>query len=84
MVVFVNISIRGVDAKLFKEFKAEAAREGTGMGTVLNVAISNWLSSKNAKKKTNFLDLEPWDWGSGNEKASSEIDDELYGGEKPA
>lgn len=82
--VLVNISIRGVDAKLFKEFKANAAKDGTGMGTALNVAISNWLASKKAKKKTNFLDLEPWDWGAGNKKASSEIDDELYGGEKPA
>ncbi|MBI5037026.1 hypothetical protein HZC09_06830, partial [Candidatus Micrarchaeota archaeon] len=47
----MNISIRGVDAKLFKEFKANAAKDGTGMGTALNVAISNWLASKKAKKK---------------------------------
>ncbi len=32
------------------------------------------------KWKGSFFDLKPWDWGKGNEHASQEIDETLYGG----
>ena len=80
----MNVSIRGLNDNLFKELKAEAAREGSSIADVLNGIISNWLASRKAKtQKLRFLDLKPCDWGPGTENASAEIDTVLYGGDMP-
>ena len=80
----MNISIRDVDDQLFNDFKAMAAKKGLNMSEAFKIAVSRWMTSEKTKKKLNFLDFEPWDWGPGNEKASMEIDETLYGGSKPA
>ena len=75
------ISIRNVDEELFKEFKAEAVREGLSVGKALNIAINDWLS-KHTKPKKSLLDLKTKRWGKGTENTSQEIDKILYGGKK--
>ncbi len=53
-VVVVNISVRDVDAELYREFKAEAARQGASMGVMLTNAIRSWLDyrkKQSASKK---------------------------------
>lgn len=76
----MNICVRGVDENVFKRLKIEAAREEIPLGALINMAVTEWIYKREGKKKLNFLDFEPWDWGEGNEKASSEIDETLYGG----
>lgn len=78
----MNVSVRDVDAHVFREFKAEVVKEGLKTGTALTHALKCWLKSKriHKKKKGSLLDIKPWDWGEGNENASQEIDEVLYGG----
>lgn len=79
----MNASFRDVNEKLFKEFKAETAREGLKLGSALNEALRFWMEQKRKmtrKKKTGFFDLKPWDFGPGSEKSSQEIDEVVYGG----
>jgi hypothetical protein len=74
----MNITVRGVDEKIFKEFKAEAVREGKKIGEALNEAMRVWLMRKRAKK-LKLLDLKPFDWGEGTERLSVEVDQIIYG-----
>lgn len=72
------LSVRNIDKKIFNEFKAEATREGMPVGVALTLAMETWLEKKDGKKRK-FLEVKPWDWGTGTERASSEIDKVLYG-----
>ena len=74
----MHLSIRNVNKKIFKEFKAQAIKEGMNVGEALNIALEMWLEKEKMKKKS-FLELKPVDWGKGTEKASKEIDEYLYG-----
>jgi len=82
MVAKMNVSVRDVDPKVFREFKAKTIVEGAKTGTALTQAMREWIEKKGKKGKTkkSFFEMEPWDWGKGNEKASTEIDKTLYGG----
>jgi len=74
----MNISVRGVEDRLFKEFKAEAIKEGKKIGEALNEAMELWLKAR--KKRAKFkLRLEPFDWGEGTERLSMEVDKAIYG-----
>lgn len=80
----MNVSIRGLNDTLFKELKAEAAREGLSIGQAISLAVSGWLASKHSNKnKLRFLDLKPIDFGPGSEHSSEDIDKVLYGGDMP-
>ena len=82
--VFVSVSIRDVDPKVFREFKAKTVTQGTKTGTAVTQALKEW-TQKNEKKgspKKSFFSVKPWDWGKGNENLSNEIDAYLYGGKK--
>lgn len=46
MVTIMNITIRNIDDELYHEFKAEAIRTGTTIGTAINSAIQMWLDQK--------------------------------------
>ena len=72
------LSVRKVDKKVFKEFKAEATKEGLPVGVALTMAMETWLEKKD-RKKQKFLEVKPWSWGKGTEKTSSEVDKILYG-----
>ncbi len=76
-----NLTIRGVDDRVFREFKAEAVKDGTSIGKAITGAMKFWIESRKRPKKAvkSLLDLKPYDWGQGTEKASQEIDKILYG-----
>jgi len=74
----MQLSVRDVDEKIFKEFKAQAIKEGLGVGTAVNIAMEMWVEKEKDKKRS-FVELEPFDWGRGTEKASKEMDKDLYG-----
>lgn len=79
----MNATIRNIDGKLYLELKARAAREGRTIGAVLNDAIRSYLGgTRRGRRKTRFLDLEPVDFGPGNERLSEEIDEVVYRGKR--
>ncbi len=77
----MNITIRGVDEKVFRKFKAEAVKDGARLGSALTRAMRFWLSKKGKEKRPekSLLELKPIDWGKGTERSSVEIDEILYG-----
>ncbi|NYZ78153.1 hypothetical protein H0N96_02005 [Candidatus Micrarchaeota archaeon] len=78
----MNISVRDVNAEVFREFKAAVAMRGTKLGSAVSMALKHWLECRQATagKKGSLLDLKSVDFGPGSEKWSSEIDETLYGG----
>ncbi len=74
----MQLTVKNVDEKVFREFKAEAVMEGFNVGKALNLAMSMWLW-KSAKPKRSLLELKPVSFGKGTEKLSEEMDKILYG-----
>ncbi|MBI2675308.1 MAG: hypothetical protein HYX24_02530 [Candidatus Aenigmarchaeota archaeon] len=74
----MQLSIRDVDEKTFREFKAEATREGLPVGKAITLAMGFWLQ-EHAKPIRNMLDFRSVNLGKGSEKLSEEIDKTLYG-----
>jgi len=75
----MQLSVREVDEKIFREFKAEAVREGFPVGGALNLAMKMWVEKAEKKPKMSILNLKPASWGKGTEKLSEESDTVLYG-----
>ena len=71
----MQLSVKDVDERVFRELKAESVREGVKIGKALNWAMKSWLDKK---PRLRFLDLKPKDWGKGTERVSEEIDKLLY------
>ncbi|MEK6957760.1 MAG: hypothetical protein AABW99_02180 [archaeon] len=80
----MNMSVRDVDPKTFREFKATAVASGVKTGAAVTQAMREWAEkkAKKEKKEKSFFDLKAWDWGKKNRNASSEVDEVLYGGHK--
>ncbi|MBI2583150.1 MAG: hypothetical protein HYW25_00650 [Candidatus Aenigmarchaeota archaeon] len=74
----MQLSVRNVAKKTFKEFKARTVEEGVPVGTALTLAMEEWLERRNTKRKK-YLELKPWDWGTGTERTSKDIDKIVYG-----
>ncbi|MGQ4915983.1 MAG: hypothetical protein ACP6IU_14725 [Candidatus Asgardarchaeia archaeon] len=79
-----SITIRGVDERLYREFKIEAVKQGLKIGEALNEAIRYWLKQKRkmrkkVSKRDPLWDIieHPIDWGA--ETDASRVDKELYG-----
>jgi len=73
----MQLSIRDVDRKVFKEFKAEAVREGLKVGRAITLAMQTWVN-KSKGDRMSILDYRATHWGKGTEKTSEEIDKILY------
>ena len=82
LVICVNITIREIDDRIYRQFKMEVVRDGTKIGNALTMAMKMWLDymRKNKQTKKSILEVKPSDWGKGNENASVEVDRTLYGG----
>ena len=74
----IQLSIKDVDEKIFREFKAEAARDGVAIGKALNLAMAIWIQ-RSTKPKRSLLELKPVNFGKGTERLSEEVDKVLYG-----
>jgi hypothetical protein len=78
-----TVTIREMDERLWREAKAEAARENITIADAMAKAINAWLSPK-AQKKASPFDIKPFSGVSG--PGASEEDAAIYGhraGEKP-
>jgi len=77
----LNITIRDVDERVFRRFKAEAVKDGARLGSAVTKAMKFWLNHKERERrpKKSLLELKPIDWGEDTEKSSMEIDEILYG-----
>jgi len=82
LVISVNITIRGLNEAVFRRFKAKAVEKGMKLGEAVTQAMEMWVSRRSAKPKARLLDIKPFNWGSGTEKLSVEIDRLLYGEEQ--
>ena len=78
----MNITVRDIDELVFRDFKAEAVRDGTTLGNAFTMAMKLWLEhyKKDEKKRKSLMDLTSFDWGKGTGNSSLEVDDILYGG----
>jgi plasmid stability protein len=75
----MNITIRNLDASVFRKFKARAVQEGMKLGEAVAQAMDMWTKRGTAKQRGRLLEIEPFDWGEGTQKVSVEIDQILYG-----
>lgn len=73
-----QITVRDVDAGAYKEFKADAIRNGLTLGGALTLAMEKFRSEL-TKKRSKLSDFKPVDWGKGTERVSEEVDAILYG-----
>ncbi len=74
----MQLSVKEVDEKVFRDFKAEAIRDGMKVGQALNLAMQFWLQKVEKKPKLSILNLKPRKWGKGTEMLSEESDKVLY------
>ena len=75
----VQITIRDVDEKVFREFKSEAVRKGFTLGTAITFAMQKFRAELE-KKRPLFTELvTPFDGGKGSEHVSEEVDSIMYG-----
>ncbi len=75
----MQLTVKEVDKRVFREFKAEAVKEGLKIGSALNLAMAEWLEKTEKKPKLSLKDLKPTNWGKGTERTSIEADEILYG-----
>jgi hypothetical protein len=73
-----QITVRDVDEHVFREFKAEAVKQGMTLGTALTLAMEKFRSTLSGKR-TKLTSLKPSAWGKGTEHVSEEVDEILYG-----
>ncbi|MBI4015925.1 MAG: hypothetical protein HY362_04370 [Candidatus Aenigmarchaeota archaeon] len=72
-----QITIRDVDTKTFREFKAASVSRGLKLGTAVTLAMEKFKSEIEGKEK--FAALKPIKWGKGTERVSEDVDKILYG-----
>lgn len=75
----MQLSVKDVEEKVFREFKAESIKHGFKVGEALTMAMDVWIERVEKKPKMSLLDLKPTHWGKGTEKLSEEADKVLYG-----
>jgi hypothetical protein len=75
----MQLSVKNVNDKVFREFKAEAVREGASVGEALTFAMDFWIRNRKKKPKMSLLDLKPVNFGPGSERLSEQIEEVLYG-----
>ncbi len=73
----MQLSVRDVDEKVFREFKAAAVRNKVKLGGALTLAMMKFRQELDRKRK--FTDFKPTKWGKGSEHVSEQVDEILYG-----
>jgi len=82
VVTTTNLTVRDLDERIFRRFKAKAVEEGMKLGEALTQAMEMWIKQKRRRPRASLLDIKPIDWGEGTKKVSLEIDQILYGEER--
>lgn len=80
----MNITIRDVNSKLWRELKIETVKEGMTIGQAINLALENWIRGhrkrRNGHKVKSFWDLNPVKYGGKDAgHLSMKVDETLYG-----
>lgn len=73
----MQLSVRDVDERTFKKFKAWAAEDGMSMGKALTIAMDQLISWRDPKMK--LTDIKPINLGKHAKNLSEDIDKVLYG-----
>lgn len=76
-----QITVREVDEKIFRGFKAEATKQGLNLGGALNLAMEKFRTEI-GRKRRKLTSWKPMPWGKGTEYVSERVDDILYGEEQ--
>ncbi|MDP7079234.1 MAG: hypothetical protein QF415_05050 [Candidatus Undinarchaeales archaeon] len=79
----MDVTIRKVDERAYRLFKARAAERGLNLGEALSIALQEWSKHELPQgPRTELLaHLPVFDWGTRSESLSEDIDRILYGGE---
>lgn len=75
----MNLTIRGLNDRVYRRFKARAVEEGMKMGDAVAQAMELWIRETKKDPNLRLTDIETFNWGKGTERTSSEIDELLYG-----
>lgn len=76
----MDTTIRNLDARTYRKFKARAAAEGKTVGALMNEAMEGYLALPQfTKKHGSLFDVKPFDFGPGSEHLSEQVDEFLYG-----
>ena len=73
----MQLSVRDVDEKVFKKFKARATEEDMPIGRALTMAMDTWLVRK--EKRASLTDLKPMSFGKHTRNLSVDVDRTVYG-----
>ncbi len=73
-----QVTIRDVDATVFREFKADAVRKGLTVGAAVTLAMEKFREEL-TRKRPKFTSFKPIDWGKGTEHTSEEVNAIMYG-----
>ncbi len=79
----MDVTIRKVNERAYRLFKARAAERGLNLGEALSIALREWakLDAGQGPRTELLAHLPVFDWGTGSESLSEDIDQILYGGE---
>jgi plasmid stability protein len=78
--LYMDTTIRNLDARLYRSLRARAAREGRTVGALINEAVRAYLLKRpQAPAGPRLFDLPAEDYPAGNERLSERVDEILYG-----
>ncbi len=76
----MDVSVRGVQEQVFKEFRAKAVARGLNTGDAMNEAMQEWAEKNAAKKpKRSIFGMKPFNGGKDTADVSKNVDKYLYG-----
>ena len=78
----MNITIRDLDERVYRRFKAKAVGEGIKLGDAVAQAMTLWISETGDRPRSRLSEIPSFNWGKGTERSSEEIDGVLYGGKR--
>ncbi len=75
------ITVRDVDEKVLRNFRAHAIQKKMKMGEALTDAMKRWIKEDKIQEPDPklLLKIKSFDWGLGTENTSEEVDEILYG-----
>ena len=75
----MDTTIRNLDEAAYRRLRARAVLSGRTIGELVNEAIRSYLARPQPAGESSLSELEPQDYGEGQERLSEEIDTIVYG-----